>query len=274
MRAVRPPKQGQWVAVGRWLAMAAVALLMMLLHRVALAEEVTLRASAGVPLRVTIDMPPGDGQFPAVVLAPGQGYHKGLPAMEATARALVAQGIAVFRFDWGYFSAVPRGQPSADLGSELQDLQAVIAAARAHPRILAEQVIVGGKSLGSIVAWRALASDPQLRGALLLTPVCSRVPAGESVARSLAKENYPGLAGERRPTLWISGDRDPLCSTQVLYAFIQASERARIGIVGGDHGFEHRDRQAKSAAAMLDRNLAAVGALCASFVAEHVGPSR
>lgn len=240
-----------------------------LVSHATLAEDLSTVSPSGARLSIVADFPPGEGAYPAIVLAPGQGYHMGLPAMASTARSLTEQGIAVFRFNWTYFTAEPRGQPSADLSKELQDLQAVLAVARKHPKVVATNLSVGGKSLGSIVAWRALTSDPQLRSALLLTPVCSRVPKGETLPRPEAVENYPGFETEQRLTLWISGDRDPLCAPAVLYRFAAASAgTARVAIVGGDHGYENRALPAAAAEAARNRNLAAVSATAASFVAE------
>ena len=235
----------------------------------ALAENVTIVTETGRSLSVIVDLPLGDGKFPAIVLAPGQGYHMTLPALEATARALTEQGVAVFRFNWAYFTAEPRGQPSDDLSKELKDLQAVLAAARKHPRIMGGNLSVGGKSLGSLVAWRALAFDSQLRSALLLTPVCSRVPKGETLPRSEAKENYPGFESERRPTLSISGDKDPLCAPAVLYGLAGSNAgAARVAVVGGDHSYENRALSSTAAEAARKRNIAAVSVLAASFIAE------
>lgn len=235
----------------------------------ALAQNVAVVKADGLRLSVITDFPPGEGKHPAIVLAPGQGYHMTLPVMEATARALTEQGIAVFRFNWAYFTAEPKGQPSDDLSKELQDLQAVLAAARKHPRVKAQNLSVGGKSLGSVVAWRTFIADSQLQSALLLTPICSRVPKGETLPRSEGKENYPGFEAERRPTLWISGDKDPLCAPSALYGLAGTSAgAARVAIVGGDHSYENRALPPASADAALNRNLAAVSALAASFVAE------
>ena len=240
-----------------------------LLSHAAMAENTSVVNAAGQRLAVIAEFPPGEGKFSAIVLAPGQGYHMALPAIEATARSLVEQGIAVFRFNWAYFTAEPRGQPSEDLSRELQDLQAVLDAARKHPKVSSQNISVGGKSLGSLVAWRALAADSQLRSALLLTPVCSRVPKGETLPRSEVKENYPGFELERRPTLWISGDKDPLCAPTVLYGFVGGRANvARIAIVGGDHSYENRTLPQPAADTARRRNLAAVTALSAGFVAE------
>jgi len=237
----------------------------------AAAENISVQGAEGVRLSAMVDLPPGEGRFPAVVLAPGQGYHMTLPAMEATARALTAQGIAVFRFNWAYFTAEPKGKPSPDLSRELDDLKAVVSAARAHPRVLAQSVSVGGKSLGSVVAWRAFVADRQLVRALLLTPLCSRIREGERVLRFDAADNYPGFESERRPSLWVTGDHDPLCSPPVLYRFAATTpQAARIAIVGGDHGYEDRALPQARAELALHRNLTAVSAVSAAFLAETV----
>lgn len=237
-------------------------------------EEVTINNADGVRLEARVDFPTGQGPFPAIVLAPGQAYPMNFPALEATTRSLTAQGIAVFRFNWAYFTAQPRGQPSDDLSNELRDLQAVLSAARKSPKVQAKNLSVGGKSLGSIVAWQALAADLSLRSALLLTPICSRVPRGETLPRSETQVNYPAFETERRPTLSISGDRDPLCAPPILYRLAAASTgAARAAIVGGDHGYENRALPPTAADAARTRNIAAVSALAASFVAEVASAS-
>lgn len=240
-----------------------------LVSHASLAEDFTVVNADGVSLSVIADFPSGEEKYPAIVLAPGQGYHMASPAMEETARALTVQGIAVFRFNWAYFTTEPKGQPSSDLSKELQDLQTVVAAARKHRKVATQNVSVGGKSLGSLVAWRALSADAQLRSALLLTPVCSRIPKGETLPRSEAKENYPGFENERRPTLSISGVKDPLCAPAILYGLAGTSTgAARVAIVGGDHSYENQALLPVAAEAARKLNLAAVSVLAASFVAE------
>ena len=252
------------------LALAAGALL----AAPALAEEFVVAKPDGSQLSVVADFPAGEGPFAAIVLAPGQGYHMHLPALEVTAHALTEQGIAVFRFNWTYYTAQPQGQPSEDLSKELQDLQAVISAARKHPNVLPKNISVGGKSLGTVVAWKAFAADPTLRSALFITPICSRVPDGGTLPRSEAQENYPGFQAERRPTLSISGDKDSLCAPAMLYQFAGASiGPARVAIVGGDHSFENKALLGAAADAARARNIVAVSVVAAGFVAETAGTS-
>ena len=233
------------------------------------AESLRLTTPRGTTLSVLADVPPGDGKHPAVVLAPGQGYAMTLPALEATAQALVAQGMAVFRFNWAYLSTTPVGAASADLSLELQDLQTVLAFARAHAQVDPQRLLVGGKSLGSLVAWRAFRDDAKLRGALLLTPICSRVPPGETTPEPQAQARYPAFSDEARPVLLVVGDHDPWCAPAVLYDFARTrAAPARVAVVGGDHSFDHPALPAPAAAAARQRNLVAVGALVAGFAHE------
>ena len=193
-----------------------------------------------------------------------------LPALEQTALRLVEQGIAVYRFNWAYFSDKSKGgTPSDDLSTELEDLRAVLAMARTEPRVNPRQLSVGGKSLGSLLAWRAFTADPSLRSGLFLTPVCSRVPKGQTSVVEVADENYPHLAQEHRSMAFIAGDRDPLCAPAVLYRFAaKAGKTARVAVVGGDHGFGNRTLTGEAAAQAQSRNIAAVARLAADFVVE------
>jgi predicted alpha/beta-hydrolase family hydrolase len=240
-----------------------------LASQAARADGLTVIGSDGAQLSIVADFPAGEGKYPTIVLAPGQGYHMALPAMEAVARSFNEQGIAVFRFNWAYFTRVPKGQPSNDLSTELQDLRAVLEVARKHPKVDTKNLSVGGKSLGSLVAWRALATDSQLRSALLLTPICSRLQKGETEPRSEALQNYPSVDSERRPTLWISGNSDPLCTSSILYRLAETSKgSARVAIVAGDHSFENHSLSTTDALPAHTKNLAAVSLLSANFIAE------
>lgn len=224
-----------------------------------------LHTPRGAALEVVAEFPAGSGPFAALVLAPGQGYRLERPALAQVARHLLAQGVAVYRFNWAFSggSGGPAGRPSADLADEMEDMGCVLAAARGDPRVAAAQLFVGGKSLGSLVAWRVLRADPALRGGLLLTPLCNQALAAP------AGENYPGLAAEARPLLFISGDQDPLCAPAMLYRFAAvAGGNARVAVVGGDHAYESPALGEAAAAAALARHLADVGLLSAHFIAD------
>jgi len=235
----------------------------------AVAEEMTFTSAHGGRVAVIADFPAGRGPHPAVLLAPGSGYHMRLPALVDTSRALVRDGVAVFRFNWAYFSTEPKGKPSDDLAREVQDMEAVLAAARSDSRVDSRRIGVGGKSLGSIVSWRVFVGDPRISSALLLTPVCSQINKADGKPRAEATDNYPMFATETRPTLWLLGDKDPLCAPHVLYAFVaKGAGRNRVAVVGGDHSFEDKGLPATSSAAARARNVSAVATVAAAFVVE------
>jgi hypothetical protein len=232
------------------------------------AEALKLTTPRGAVVEVIAELPPGSGPFPALILAPGQGYHMNLPAIEQPAKRLLAQGVAVYRFNWAYFSRTsPGGSPSDDLSTEIEDLASVIARVRSEPRVDQRKISVGGKSLGSVVAWRVLREDKSLRSGLFLTPICSSLPKGATQPISEADENYPGLSTEQRRVTFIAGDRDPLCSPGVLYRFAASSVAPiRVAVVGGDHGFGNRALQGVIAEAALARNIESVSVLATSFI--------
>ncbi|MFY8116792.1 MAG: hypothetical protein ACOVLH_03225, partial [Roseateles sp.] len=105
---------------------------------------------------------------------------------------------------------------------------------------------------------------------LLLTPVCSRKPAGQNLPVSEAQKNYAGLAQETRPSLWIAGNKDPLCDSAMLYDFVGTARTGtvRLAVVSGDHGFEDKSLPPMLAEATRQRTLSAVNALALDFVAE------
>lgn len=245
--------------------------LRLVLPVVVLATSATAGAQGTGSAHTVVDYPAGDGPFPAVVLAPGQGYHLGLPAMSETAKTLAQRGVAVYRFNWSYFTREPKGQPSDDLSAELLDLQRVVQAARADARVDASRMGVAGKSLGSLVAWQAFRLDPRLKFAALLTPVCSDQIVGQGAPLAFAA-NYPALETEARPLQFVLGDADPACEPKFL--FRQAAEAkgpVRINVVGGNHGFAGDSPDKASRDAAQARNIGAVSQSVADFAAHALG---
>jgi pimeloyl-ACP methyl ester carboxylesterase len=137
-----------------------------------------------------------------------------------------------------------------------------------------KNVSVGGKSLGSLVAWLAFAADPSLRSALFLTLLCGMVLKGEAVSPE-ARKNYPGFETERRPMLFVTGSSDPFCAAPALYQLAASgSGAARVAIVEGDHGYEEPGLAPPAAEAARKRNLAAVAALAAAFMSDMAGRAQ
>jgi hypothetical protein len=202
-------------------------------------ESIEVATPRGAMVEIIAEKPAGPGPFPAVVIASGAGYDMRQPIIRQAAEALLSQGIAVYRFDWAYrvagteYSAQPK-----DRSSEIEDMRTVLALARQDPGIDTTRIAVGGKSLGSIIAWRLLREDSELKGALLLTPPCSRPDLDDA-----GRTNFPALEAEQRSRLWIVGDIDPLCPVTKFHRFMSAGVQAdRTAVVSGDHNYRSPDR--------------------------------
>lgn len=180
-------------------------------------------------LSANIGIPDSTRRLPCIVIAPGQGYHKDKMLIKEFGSELRSAGFATVRFDWAFFTA--QAEPSAELAGELIDLQSAIRFARAQPLIDPDKVYVAGKSLGSIVAWRAFAADPKLAGGVFLTPICTVADPAK---------HYPGVAKELRPTLFSVPDRDLTgCPVGALHRLVaSAGGNVRTQVHPGNHGFE------------------------------------
>jgi len=236
----------------------------------------------GALIEIIEEHPVGAGPFPAVVLASGSGYDMRQPILERVAHALVAAGVGVIRFDWAYHLRDPvHGQQSADRAAEIEDLTTALALARKAPWVDPSRIAVGGKSLGSIIAWRVLRHESDLRGALLLTPVCSPKPKSKPEwpgppSSPIVDSNYPDVPAETRPTAWILGKADPACAPSILYRHLAgAGGSAQVDVLRGDHTFsEVSPSEAGASAAVNERSLDLVARLSADFATSVLAPAR
>ena len=200
------------------------------------AETRIIATPRGAKVEVIEDYPAGTGPFPVLILASGIGYDARRPLPEAISKAATARGIAVYRFNWAYWvKDGATGKPSSDRREELEDLQSVIALSKTDPAVDPTRLVVGGKSLGSFVAWRAFQADPSIKASVELTPLCSQFTPPVT--------DFPGYytayAKEVRPSLWLLGDNDPACAPKTLYAALSGvAGHARIVVLSGNHTFE------------------------------------
>jgi dienelactone hydrolase len=227
----------------------------------------------GAAIDLLEERPPGLGPFPVVVLAEGSGYDMRQPTLERVAHALVNAGIAVVRFDWAFHVSDPEhGQRSADRIPEIEDLTTVVALVRKAPWADPARIAVGGKSLGSIIAWRVLRREPDLKGALLLTPVCNPKPNTKVAGAPLAPvvgDNYPDPRVETRRAAWILGTSDPACAPAVLYQHLAGAGGAQVDVLRGDHDFIE---PAPATAAANERTLDLVTRLATDFATSVLAP--
>jgi hypothetical protein len=207
-------------------------------------ETTQAKTPRGASIKVTINVPDSGftGKRPAVILAPGQGYHMELPILKGLAEKLATSGILAFRFDWNYYSTDPqKGQPSAGLVQELEDMQSVITLAMSDARVDSGQITIAGKSIGSVVAFRAFTRNPTGKALVLLTPLCSSPTdeRGNAIPspRVTGPLNYPGLADLTKPVVMALGNSDPACSVPQLYDWLKGTKGNVVTVVvGGDHG--------------------------------------
>jgi len=223
------------------------------------AQALAIPVEGGGQLQADLLLPPGAGKVAALIVAPGQGYHRNLPLTQGIAIAAPENGWASLRFDWRYFTADSKqGKPAPDLSAERTDLGAAIAYLRAHPRVDPERIVVVGKSLGSIVVAQVFAKDAALKAAMLLTPVC-REPAE-------TPKYYGRSAGDKRPVVMILGDADSVCPLANLQEWARGEKTAvPVVTLPGNHGFHV---ESATSSARNDRNVQQAVAVTVQWVRE------
>ena len=208
------------------------------------AETTQVKTPRGVSVNVAINVPDSSvaGKRPAVIIAPGAGYHMELPIIKELAEKLAAAGVLAFRFDWNYYATDPaKGQSSAGLSKELEDMQSVVNLAKADARVDAGQIIIAGKSMGSVVAFNVFIRDRSAKAVVLLTPLCSSTTDDKGNAipnpRAVGALNYPTLTDLTKPIVMMLGNSDPACFVPNLFDWLKASKGNVVTVVvGGDHG--------------------------------------
>ncbi len=175
-------------------------------------------------------LPAGEGKAPALLIVPGEGYHRNLAITAGLAESASASGWVTLRMDWRYYTASPaNGTPSRDYQNEQAEMEAAVAFLKGHPRVDASRISVAGKSFGSIVAGRVFVNDPALRALVLLTPVCR--------GASDAPKNYQGLIADKRPIVVVVGAADSACPLPNLYYWAKdGGDRIATLAFPGDHG--------------------------------------
>lgn len=221
------------------------------------AESLKLKTPRGVEIEVSIDLPAAaTGKHPAIIIAPGQGYHKDLPLVKNLAEKTAANGFVAIRFNWNYFSADSQnGQPSDDLKNEIEDMQTVINFAKGDQRIDGSRLIIAGKSLGTFVSYSIFDQDDSFAGLILMTPICTDPKSGAPIG----DESYPRFAAKTKPIALVLGNADGLCSLPALYDFVKSSKgNVSISAFGGGHSLNFpKTEDAAKDAARNEANVAA-----------------
>lgn len=130
---------------------------------------------SGPGLRGTLDLPPGIGPHPGILLISGPGPHDrdatqhGHRPFAVLADALARAGIAVLRYDDRGVGASSGDFASATTADHMSDAGRMLALLQAHQRVDATRTGLVGHSEGASIAAR-LATEEQAAFAVLLAP--------------------------------------------------------------------------------------------------------
>jgi len=171
-----------------------------------------------------------------LVLAHGAGAGMRHRSMQAIADALESRGIGTLRFDFPFIrDGRKRVDPPHVAIAEIERAYASAAARADVP------VWLGGHSFGGRMATHAVAERRvEPRGlALFSFPLHAAGKPGTDRARH--------LGDIRRPILFVSGDRDPLASRELLEPVVAGLVNAELHwLETADHGYRVRRRERAS----------------------------
>jgi predicted alpha/beta-hydrolase family hydrolase len=192
-------------------------------------QHLKILTPRGVELKTILDRPEGPGKFPAVVVAPGQGYHMRLSLFKRLAEACVQNGFVCLRFDWDFYT---KGEePSSEFTNEKEDFSAAIDYLRASDFVDHDRIFVCGKSIGALVGIKVARQDQSLRGLIILT-FALHPPRPPYTVWPEARR----LKEVKIPVQIVSGRSDPVCRVELLDSLANTLlEKPEIVYVEGDH---------------------------------------
>jgi len=195
-------------------------------------------------VRAILQSPTCATDAPAVLLAHGSGAPMESEFMEATASALVAEGLSVMRFRYAYTErAAQEGKRRPPDRMPLLENVHRAALQALRERIPDRPVVLGGKSMGGRVASHLAAQGVPCAGlAFLGYPLH---PAGKP--ESLRSEHFPRITA---PSLFLQGTRDKLCDLALLERELGSYGAPHVVHVveGGDHSFDVLKRSGRNEA--------------------------
>ncbi len=229
-------------------------------------ENLKLTTSRGEEIDVTVLYPESNVKLPAVLLASGGGYHKDLPILKQSTEAIADNGIIAVRFNWNYFTK--KENPSQGYVAEQEDMQTVLDFLKSNEKVDATKILIGGKSLGSVISYRVFTENEFIRALLLYTPVCTQrwdkdgneLPVPEPIGQVF----YPEILSENRQVVITMGNRDPNCDVPMIYNFLKGSNgNVALNMVKGDHSLNigpwddptYQERNAKNIEAAIGMQL-------------------
>ena len=176
---------------------------------------------------------------PAVLVANGNGGHRGMRA--PLARALAEEGLAVLLFDYRGYAGNP-GSPSEE--GLARDARAARAFLLEEARVPADRLVYFGESLGAAVA-TGLAAEHPPAGLVLRSPFADLAAVGSEhypflPVRALLRDRYPvaeQVGTIEVPTTVVYGSADSIVPPAQSRAVADAAARLHrvVEVPGADH---------------------------------------
>ena len=171
-----------------------------------------------------------------VLLAHGAGAPMDAAAMNAATAALVAVGLRVVRFEFGYMASrrTPAGsKPPPKAERVMPEYEAAIAALGASTPL-----IIGGKSMGRRVA--SMIADAEFAKGNIVGLLCLGYPFHPPGRPEQLRTQH--LLDLKTPTLIVQGTRDPFGTREEVETY-QLSPAIRIlWLEDGDHDLKPRKK--------------------------------
>lgn len=172
-----------------------------------------------------------DGDGPTLVLAHGAGAAMDSRGMTDVTSRLVARGIRVARFEFGYMAArrdgVRRPPPRAE--TLVDEYRAVLAE-------VGGRVVIGGRSMGGRVA--SMIADEQRDAGVVAGLACLSYPWHPPEKPHQPRTAH--LLGLRTPTLIVQGTRDPFGSPDEVAGYGLPPTIELLWLPDGDHDLRPR----------------------------------
>lgn len=177
---------------------------------------------------------PAGGTVAGLLLAPGAGAGADQPGLVALDHAVTERGLTVKRIDFPYrLAGRRRPDPPPVLAQTVRQGAEALAAGLG---VTADQLLLGGRSMGGRICSEAVAAGLAAAGLVLISYPLH--PPGRPDRPRTAH-----LGSLRVPCLFVSGTRDAFGSPEELEAATSAvaGPVTHVWIPGGDHGLRNRD---------------------------------
>lgn len=211
------------------------------------------------PLPEFLDEGPKHGA-PTILLAHGAGAPMDSASMTAAAKALVAAGLRVVRFEFGYMAARRAGhrKPPPRAETLIPEYLAAIDAldADAPP-------IIGGKSMGGRVA--SMAADQLFKAGRISGLLCLGYPFHPPAKPAQLRTAH--LADLKAPTLICQGTRDEFGTREEVAGYALSEAIELLWLEDGDHDLKPRKSVSGFTAADHLRTMAEAAAAWAGRIA-------